>query len=249
MVMGDKGLMSRILCPNFSGYLTFGTLEGLEFASFSCTIPHKEAALDCCTEIDPTAKAIRVVNCIINRPDGKLLVAIQTISVQYPLLKKDCSQPSVSRPPWLVNCLWSFVLVEVKRQLLMVQRKKRARVVIANRTYVGAKALSLHNLSDFHPENDMILANTTSIGMQPKVDDTLISKSAQLMKGNNLEDFEYEIVEIMGVSDNYVDVKFLVLVKGFKSVYIARVEEEEDDKVVKIYVSEHLRLIKFLLFA
>ncbi|KAH0743302.1 hypothetical protein KY290_031295 [Solanum tuberosum] len=65
--------------------------------------------------------------------------------------------------------------------------------------------------------------------------------SAQLMKGNNLEDFEYEIVEIVDVSDNYVDVKFLALVKGFKFVYIARVEEEEADKVVKICVSEHLR--------
>ncbi|KAK6784445.1 hypothetical protein RDI58_017900 [Solanum bulbocastanum] len=40
------------------------------------------------------------------------------------------------------------------------------------------------------------------------------------MKGY-LEDFEYEIVEIVDVSDNYVDVKFLALVKGFKSVYMA----------------------------
>uniref|UniRef100_M1E089 Heat shock protein DnaJ N-terminal domain-containing protein n=1 Tax=Solanum tuberosum TaxID=4113 RepID=M1E089_SOLTU len=35
------------------------------------------------------------------------------------------------------------------------------------------------------------------------------SWSGQLMKGNNLEDFEYEIVEIVDVFDNYVDVKFL----------------------------------------
>ncbi|WMV38134.1 hypothetical protein MTR67_031519 [Solanum verrucosum] len=61
------------------------------------------------------------------------------------------------------------------------------------------------------------------------------------MKGNNLEDFQYEIIEIVDVSDNYVDVRFLALVKGFKYVYMARVEEEEADKVVKIYVSEHLR--------
>ncbi|WMV38146.1 hypothetical protein MTR67_031531 [Solanum verrucosum] len=37
-------------------------------------------------------------------------------------------------------------------------------------------------------------------------------------------------------------VKFLALVKGFKSVYMARVEKEEADKVVKICVSEHLML-------
>lgn len=27
MVMGERGLMSRVLCPKFGGYLTFGTLE------------------------------------------------------------------------------------------------------------------------------------------------------------------------------------------------------------------------------
>ncbi|XP_015163820.1 bifunctional 3-dehydroquinate dehydratase/shikimate dehydrogenase, chloroplastic-like [Solanum tuberosum] len=162
-------------------------LVEIALIQMSCTIPHKEDALDCCTEIDPTAKAIGVVNCIINRPDGKLfgcntdyIGAISSIEEGL-----EGSQPSISAPPWLVKCLWSFVLVELERQLLMVQRKKRARVVIANHIYerareigdvVGAKALSLHDLSDFHPENDMILANTTSIGMQPKVDDTPISK-------------------------------------------------------------------------
>uniref|UniRef100_M1DA22 DNAJ heat shock N-terminal domain-containing protein n=1 Tax=Solanum tuberosum TaxID=4113 RepID=M1DA22_SOLTU len=65
--------------------------------------------------------------------------------------------------------------------------------------------------------------------------------SAQLVKGNNIEDFDYEIAEIVNVSDNFVDVKFLVLAKGFKSVYMARVEEEVADKVVKICVLEHLR--------
>uniref|UniRef100_M1DQ86 DNAJ heat shock N-terminal domain-containing protein n=1 Tax=Solanum tuberosum TaxID=4113 RepID=M1DQ86_SOLTU len=64
--------------------------------------------------------------------------------------------------------------------------------------------------------------------------------SAQL-KGNNLEDFEYEIVEIVDVSDNYVDMKFLEWAKGFKSVHKARVEEEEEaDSVVKTSVSQHL---------
>ncbi|XP_028061404.1 bifunctional 3-dehydroquinate dehydratase/shikimate dehydrogenase, chloroplastic-like [Camellia sinensis] len=27
MVMGERGLMARIICPEFGGYLTFGTLE------------------------------------------------------------------------------------------------------------------------------------------------------------------------------------------------------------------------------
>lgn len=41
---------------------------------------------------------------------------------------------------------------------------------------VGGDALSLDDLPNIRPEDGMILANTTSIGMQPKVDDTPISK-------------------------------------------------------------------------
>lgn len=41
---------------------------------------------------------------------------------------------------------------------------------------VGGDALSLDDLPNIPPEDGMILANTTSIGMQPKVDDTPISK-------------------------------------------------------------------------
>ena len=41
---------------------------------------------------------------------------------------------------------------------------------------VGGDALSLADLNSFHPENGMILANTTSMGMQPKVDETPVSK-------------------------------------------------------------------------
>ena len=41
---------------------------------------------------------------------------------------------------------------------------------------IGGDALSLADLDNFHPEDGMILANTTSIGMHPKVDETPISK-------------------------------------------------------------------------
>jgi 3-dehydroquinate dehydratase/shikimate dehydrogenase len=149
LVMNDRGFISRVLCPKFGGYLTFGSLEkgkesapaqptvtdlinvynikqigpdtkvygiigkpvghskspilhneafrsvGLnavyvpflvddlanflntysspEFAGFSCTIPHKEAAVRCCDEVDPIAKDIGAVNTIIRKPNGKLV--------------------------------------------------------------------------------------------------------------------------------------------------------------------------------
>lgn len=265
MAMGEKGLMSRILCPKFGGYLTFGTLEvgkvsapgqptienllnlynfrqlgpdtrifgiigkpvshskspslynesfrsvgfngvylhllvddvanffrtyaSLDFAGFSCTIPHKEAALDCCDEVDPTAKSIGAVNCIVRRPDGKLFGCntdyVGAISAIEEALQG--SQPSISGSPLAGKLFVVIGAGGAGKALAYGAKEKGARVVIANRTYerareladvVGAQALSLAELSNFHPENDMILANTTSIGMQPKVDDTPISKEA-----------------------------------------------------------------------
>lgn len=41
---------------------------------------------------------------------------------------------------------------------------------------VGGQAMTLEEVENFHPEKGMILANTTSVGMKPNVDDTPISK-------------------------------------------------------------------------
>nr|WME87915.1 shikimate dehydrogenase [Ardisia japonica] len=268
LVMGERGLMSRILCPKFGGYLTFGTLEAgvvsapgqptiddlvnlynfrqigpdtkvfgiigkpvshskspalyneafkevgfngvylhlliddvakffetyssTDFAGFSCTIPHKEAAVKCCDEVDPVAESIGAVNCVIRKPsDGKLfgcntdyLGAISAI--------EDALRGSSHSSGTTVSPLAGKVFVVIGaggagKALAYGAKEKGARVVIANRTYerakeladtIGGDALSLQDLNNFHPEDGMILANTTSIGMQPKVDETPISKQA-----------------------------------------------------------------------
>lgn len=267
MVMGERGIMSRLLCPKFGGYLTFGTLEegkvsapgqptidelirlynfrsidtetkvfgiignpvshskspklyngafkaygfnGIymhllvddvkkfyetysspDFSGFSCTIPHKEAALACCDEVDPVAKSIGAVNCLIRRPDGKLfgcntdyIGAISSIEIGLQDSKNGASQ--MGSP--LAGKL--FVVIGAGgagKALAYGAKEKGARVVIANRSYdrardlaelVGGQALTLAELNSFHPETGMILANTTSIGMQPKVEETPISKEA-----------------------------------------------------------------------
>ncbi|XP_044499972.1 bifunctional 3-dehydroquinate dehydratase/shikimate dehydrogenase, chloroplastic-like isoform X2 [Mangifera indica] len=265
LVMGERGLISRIICAKFGGYLTFGTLESgivsapgqptirdlmdlynfrqigpdtkvfgiigkpvghskspvlyneafksvgfngvyvhllvddvakffqtyssSDFAGFSCTIPHKEAAAKICDEVDPVAKSIGAVNCIVRRSDGKLFGCntdyIGAISaIEDGLRGKGNGSGIVGSP--LAGKL--FVIIGAGgagKALAYGAKEKGARVAIANRTYerakelanvVGAEALSLTDLNNFHPEDGMILANTTSIGMQPKVDETPISK-------------------------------------------------------------------------
>ncbi|KAH6832966.1 dehydroquinate dehydratase [Perilla frutescens var. hirtella] len=267
MVMGERGIMSRLLCPKFGGYLTFGTLEegkvsapgqptidelinlynfrsidtdtkifgiigkpvshskspklyngafkaqgvnGIyvhllvddvkkffetysspDLSGFSCTIPHKEVALACCDEVDPVAKSIGAVNCLIRRPDGKLfgcntdyIGAISSIEIG--LQESQNGSTQIGSP--LDGKL--FVVIGAGgagKALAYGAKEKGARVVIANRSYdrardlaelVGGQALTLAELNSFHPESGMILANTTSIGMQPKVEETPISKEA-----------------------------------------------------------------------
>lgn len=268
LVMGERGLISRILCPKFGGYLTFGSLEpgivsapgqptikdllnlynfrqlgpdtkvfgvigkpvshsksphlyneafksvgfngvyvhllvddiakffhtysAADFAGFSCTIPHKEAALKCCDEVSPVAKSIGAVNCIIRRPsDGKLFGYntdyVGAISAIEDGLRDLHKISSTSGSPLAGKLFVVIGAGGAGKALAYGAKEKGARVVIANRTYarareladaVGGDALSLADLNNFHPENGMILANTTSIGMQPKVDETPISKHA-----------------------------------------------------------------------
>ncbi|XP_068315179.1 bifunctional 3-dehydroquinate dehydratase/shikimate dehydrogenase, chloroplastic-like isoform X1 [Pyrus communis] len=268
LVMGERGLISRILCAKFGGYLTFGTLDSgivsapgqptmkdilhlynfrqigtdtkvfgiigkpvshskspilhnkafksvgfngvyvhllvddianflrsyssVDFAGFSVTIPHKEAALKCCDEVDPVAKAIGAINCIIRRPtDGKLFGFntdyVGAISAIEDGLKGSHNSGSLTVSPLAGRLFVVIGAGGAGKALAYGAKQKGARIAIANRTYdrareladtIGGDALSLADLDNFHPEDGMILANTTSIGMQPKVDETPISKHA-----------------------------------------------------------------------
>jgi 3-dehydroquinate dehydratase/shikimate dehydrogenase len=64
-------------------------------------------------------------------------------------------------------------------------RERGARVVIANRNFgrakeladaVGGEAIQLEKLSEFRPETGMVLANSTSIGMQPDINQSPLPK-------------------------------------------------------------------------
>nr|CAB3466072.1 unnamed protein product [Digitaria exilis] len=268
LVMNDRGLISRILCPKYGGYLTFGSLEkgresapaqptaadlinlynirqigpdtkvfGIigkpvghskspilhneafrsvgfnavyvpflvddlakflntysspDFVGFSCTIPHKEAAVRCCDEVDPIARDIGAVNTMVRRPDGKLVGYntdyVGAISAIEDGIRATSSQPTDPTTSPLAGRL--FVVIGAGgagKALAYGAKEKGARVVIANRTFaraqelanlIGGPALTLADLENYHPEEGMILANTTAIGMHPNVNETPLSKQA-----------------------------------------------------------------------
>ncbi|XP_066355362.1 bifunctional 3-dehydroquinate dehydratase/shikimate dehydrogenase, chloroplastic-like isoform X2 [Miscanthus floridulus] len=266
LVMNDRGFISRVLCPKYGGFLTFGSLKkgkesapaqptaaelinlynirqigpdtkvfGIigkpvghskspilhneafrsvgfnavyvpflvddlakflntysspDFAGFSCTIPHKEAAVRCCDEVDPIARAIGAVNTIIRRPDGKL-VGYNTDYVGAISAIEDGIRASEQTDPDTSPLAGRLFVVigagGAGKALAYGAKEKGARVVIANRTFaraqelanlIGGPALTLADLENYHPEEGMILANTTAIGMHPNVNETPLSKQA-----------------------------------------------------------------------
>ncbi|KAK9291764.1 hypothetical protein L1049_019714 [Liquidambar formosana] len=170
----------------------FNTYSAIDMTSgCSCTIPHKEAALKCMDEIDPIAKKIGAINNIVRRPDGSLTAFntdyIGAISaIEDGLRELNGASPATGSP--LAGKL--FVVLGAGgagKSLAYGAKQKGARVVVANRTFERAKeladkvdgqAMTLAEIENFHPEEGMVLANTTSVGMKPKIDETPIPKHA-----------------------------------------------------------------------
>ncbi|XP_031405900.1 bifunctional 3-dehydroquinate dehydratase/shikimate dehydrogenase, chloroplastic-like isoform X1 [Punica granatum] len=177
----------------------FETYSAVDFvAGCSCGIPHKEVALKCMDEIDPIAKKIGAINNIMRRPDGTLTAfntdyigAISAIEdglrgcfLVYQELNG--ATPAVGSP--LAGKL--FVVLGAGgagKALAYGAAQKGARIVVANRTLerakelagnVGGQAMTLDEVASFHPEDEMVLANATSVGMTPKIDQTPIPKQA-----------------------------------------------------------------------
>ncbi|XP_020589419.1 bifunctional 3-dehydroquinate dehydratase/shikimate dehydrogenase, chloroplastic isoform X2 [Phalaenopsis equestris] len=284
LVMGDRGLMSRILCPKFGGYLTFAALStgkesapgqpslsdlldiynikqikadtkvygvvgkpvahskgpiihgtafrsvgynavylpllvddfesflstysSPDFAGFSVTMPHKEAALACSDEVDPIVKYIGAVNTLIKRPsDGKLI----GYNTDYTGSISAIETTLQGKVPGASLADRIFVVIGAGgagKALAYGAREKGARVVIANRTYerarelanfVGGQAISLADLENFHPEEGMILANTTSVGMYPNIHDTPLSKPFRQRMGSKAQQSHSPKVELNSV--------------------------------------------------
>ncbi|XP_031250929.1 bifunctional 3-dehydroquinate dehydratase/shikimate dehydrogenase, chloroplastic-like [Pistacia vera] len=172
----------------------FKTYTATDFAGFSVGIPHKEAAVACCDEVDPLAKSIGAVNTIIRRPIDQKLIGYNTdcdasiSAIEDALREKQVSKGVASDTSPLAGK--TFVLVGAGgagRALAFGAKIKGARVVIFNRKYERAKALAhavsgealpFECLHEFCPEKGMIFANASAIGMEPDSNTSPLPKEA-----------------------------------------------------------------------
>ncbi|KAJ1265581.1 hypothetical protein BS78_08G086800 [Paspalum vaginatum] len=180
--VGFDAVFLPFLSDDLAKFLS--TFSAPDYAGFSCTMPHKETAVRCCDDLDPIARDIGAINTIIRRPDGKL-VGYNTdyfgaISAIEDGIRASQSTDSTTSP--LDGRL--FIVIGAGgagKALAYGAKEKGAKIVIANRTFelaniLGGSALTLSELENYHPEDGTILANATSVGMHPNVDETPLSK-------------------------------------------------------------------------
>ncbi|KAJ1687761.1 hypothetical protein LUZ63_019151 [Rhynchospora breviuscula] len=187
--VGFNGVYLPLLTDDLAKFLD--TYLSPDFVGFSCSLPHKVTAVRCCNIVHPVALSIGAVNTLIRRPyDGKLggfntdyIGSISAIEdgIKGSSSKGDAVSPLAGRLVVVVGAGGAG------KAVAFGAAEKGARVVVANRTYeravslakeVGGQALRLAELATFHPEEGMILANATSLGMYPNVDGTPIPKEA-----------------------------------------------------------------------
>jgi len=166
--VGYNAVYLPLLGDNLASFLE--TYSSPDFSGFSCSLPFKVDAVQCCNEHDPVAKSIGAINTIVRRPDGKL-VGYNTDYIGAISAIEDGIGGAGG----------------AGKAIAYGAMEKGARVVVANRTYekavslanaIGGQALRLADLETFRPEDGMILANATSLGMQPNIDGTPIPKKA-----------------------------------------------------------------------
>ncbi|CDP03556.1 unnamed protein product [Coffea canephora] len=189
---GYNGIYVPLLVDNIKEF--FRVYSSSDFAGFSVGIPHKEAAVGCCDEVDPFAKSIGAVNTIIRRPTDGKLIGYNTdchaciTAIEEALRERQIINGQASHTSPIAGKL--FVLIGAGgagRAMAFGAKSKGARVVIFNRNFERAKALAsavsgealpYECLDTYCAEKGMILANASAVGMQPNADQTPVPKEA-----------------------------------------------------------------------
>ena len=201
--LGEDIVYVPLLVDDLREFLASSLFSRQDFMGFSVTIPHKETALLCCDEargaassrtrrsrarltrsriaqVDPVAARIGAVNTLVRRPDGTLKGYNTDCFAALDAIEAGLGS-SVSGKSLLVVGAGG-----AGRAIAFEAAHRGARVLIANRSDeraaalaadVGAEAVPWATLQAGNARAD-VLANTTSVGMQPDVGSTPVPAAA-----------------------------------------------------------------------
>jgi len=148
----------------------------------SITIPHKERALDYCTQAEASSTGIGAINTMIFDENDRL-----GYNTDY-RAAMDCINAAYSKTDVAVSHQGRRVLLlgagGVSRAIAWGLKQRGAEVTIASRSFDRAAAMAhelgtrVVNWDDRHAQNPQLLINGTPVGMHPNVDETPYAKSA-----------------------------------------------------------------------
>lgn len=194
--LGYNGVYVPLLVDDVPSFLA--AFSDPDWAGFSVTIPHKEAALAGADEVDPVAQQIGAVNTLVRQPGGRLRGNNTDWSAAVAAIERGLdpsyspSTSATSGDGGGASPLRSKRVVIVGaggagRALAFGTAARGAKVTVANRSVVraeelaaalaaqapgaGARACSLEALESGAVVGD-VLVNTTSVGMHPNEDAT-----------------------------------------------------------------------------
>jgi shikimate dehydrogenase len=153
-------------------------LPALGFAGCNLTIPHKEAAFDIVDRVDPLARRIGAINCVVVAPDGSLdgrnndgFGYIQSILEAYPAWRADAGPIVVIGAGGGARAVLVSLSDQGARDIRLINRSPERAQALAREFGAPIRALAW---DDRHAalEGAAMLINTTSQGMagQPALD-------------------------------------------------------------------------------
>jgi 3-dehydroquinate dehydratase/shikimate dehydrogenase len=207
----EQGLNARYLpfrvskgdLPNFMKHTRELGVHGI-----SITIPHKEAAIDYCTQAESSATGIGAINTMVFHGEDNL-----GYNTDY-RAAMDCIQESFKidksheRPMQGIKVM-ILGAGGVSRALAWGLRQRHAEVVIASRNFERAQILAAEigcravEWESRHEDRIQLLINGTPIGMHPDVDSTPYNRSS--------------LHELMRVFDTVYNPETTLLIKHAKA--------------------------------
>jgi shikimate dehydrogenase len=146
-------------------------LPALKFAGCNLTIPHKEAALAIVDEVDPVARRIGAISCVVVRPDGSLAGSnndgygfIHSLLEAYPDWRADAGPIVVIGSGGGSRAVVYALAERGAREIRLVNRTFERAEALAKEFGAPIRALPW---DDRHAaqEGASLLVNTTSQGM------------------------------------------------------------------------------------
>ncbi len=159
-------------------------IKALGVSGFNVTVPHKVAILSFMDEIRPLASVIGAINTVVN-DDGKLVGYNTDGQGALAALLNEGANPKGKRVVLLgaggAARAIAFTLTPIVDKLIILNRTGSKASILAKqlekrfRKEVEGKILSSKKMSDMLDDTD-ILINSTSVGMYPNVDESLIDR-------------------------------------------------------------------------